>query len=1000
MVLNDLMLRTTDDLSRREFISRLANAGLVCSVGAWSIARAAVGDSKSAPDPVLTFPGAWAFGLPKGAIILVSDQQLEDLTDPDREIDLSLSATPNRTTLRRICEQQRSTGARTIILAFDEFWSQYRPGQGGQPRQLTPDMAPYIQRIKRISETLKRYDLGLELSLLSPLEIGPAYRKKTGESGRWVQYREGWRDPRTGKYRVGLWEQRFWTNNKGTIEVVRTGIRAFAFREQRVGGTSFYHVRPTDIKELQPPVDVEFSEPESPRPRMRWLTVSASGEAEVGPLDRVVVVVSYQTPELDYFSPNAAPFLQGLVESYHRAGVPLRGLYADEMHIQQDWSYAGHHDEGQFTLRYLTPNLARKFAELYGAEYADLEKYLVYFCYAQHGFLSGLEARFPAQHVLGPEPEAVQRTFLLRRRYYDVLEKTVVDLFVQSKRIAEQLYGHALESRAHATWAQSPTIDFWRAGNSAHPPRQYEYTSNFLWSNTIQQAAAACSDYFRWNDFLTGGGNDHAEGGWSDRDYYGLALACSTGILNQTPNAYAAAWGMPDAAGRRHQALADAYGTAASPAFQAIENCEHRDVEVLMLYPMSLVACEERFGSWMTQYGYANYVTPEKLLQRGRVAADGWIEMAGRRFNTVVVLFEPLPPAGLLACLEQFADAGGRVIWSGPPPRLDLSGASVLARWQRLFGVKTVLTEQEGLIAAGDKVDFEGVLKSVAPQFILTDFLVDLVYPVAPETDAQIVARANGQILGVHRPAATGGTTTFLGFRPRDDQAASLGYEVRTWFDILKSLGAYPRSRADVPVEDNPSIVSRESPYLATRFPNGTVAVAAHYRSHVESWPGGFHRDAKQDEAILARNPLPSDQLDLQSFRVSGHQVDYHGTLLVAFRLDARQSLIAFGGYDCARIRLNGRDHVFADQSLSHVAWAPVAEPRRVPGGAILELWVQGQAKVRVPVSDQVSAGMLFFQGARPGAIGEPVPATLRDGFLEFEAKNEWPTTHLYLLTV
>ena len=96
-----------------------------------------------------------------------------------------------------------------------------------------------------------------------------------------------------------------------------------------------------------------------------------------------------------------------------------------------------------------------------------------------------------------------------------------------------------------------------------------EYTPDFLWSNTVQQAAAACSDYFRWNDFLTGGGNDHAEGGWSDRNYYGLALACSTGILNTTPNAYAAAWGMPDAVGRRHQALADAYRGGRSPAFQA-----------------------------------------------------------------------------------------------------------------------------------------------------------------------------------------------------------------------------------------------------------------------------------------------------------------------------------------------------------------------------------------------------------------------------------------------
>ena len=52
------------------------------------------------------------------------------------------------------------------------------------------------------------------------------------------------------------------------------------------------------------------------------------------------------------------------MERYHAAGVPLNGLYADEMHIQQDWGYHSHHDEGQLTFRYLTPHLAARYAEL------------------------------------------------------------------------------------------------------------------------------------------------------------------------------------------------------------------------------------------------------------------------------------------------------------------------------------------------------------------------------------------------------------------------------------------------------------------------------------------------------------------------------------------------------------------------------------------------------------------------------------------------------------
>ena len=61
--------------------------------------------------------------------------------------------------------------------------------------------------------------------------------------------------------------------------------------------------------------------------------------------------------------------------------------------------------------------------------------------------------------------------------------------------------------------------------------------------------------------------------------------------------------------------------------------------------------------------------------------------MAGRTFGTLVVLFEPLPPPGLMDFLARFIESGGKVIWSGPPPRVDLSGQTVLAQWQKLFGV-------------------------------------------------------------------------------------------------------------------------------------------------------------------------------------------------------------------------------------------------------------------------------------------------------------------------
>lgn len=981
------MLHFASDQSRREFLQRLGSLGIVCSVSPLIAGKVLAEDKTALPDPALKFPGPWQFSLHKGGIILVSDQQLEDLQDPDKVVDLSLSQTPNPTTLRKICEQTKAAGGRTVILAFDEFWTQYRAGQGGKPRVLTPDTDEHIKCVARIGETLKSHGLGFELSLLSPLEIGRGYARKTGESGRWVQYREGYRDPATGHYTVSLWEQRRWTNNKGALELSRTGVRVFAFRERRVGGTSFYAVNPPDIVELKSAPQIEVDESPVGNTQARRMTVRGIGDTQVGPFDRVLVVVSYTTPEMDYFSPKALPFLEDLVSRYHGAGVPLNGLYADEMHIQQDWGYFNHHDEGQFTFRYLTPNLARRFAEHYGSEFSDFEKFLVYFCYGQHGFAPDLQARLPAQHVFGESAEDIQRTFLLRHRYFNLLQQSVVDLFVRAKDFAEKKYGHELEARAHATWAQSPTIDHWQTRNQREAPRKYEYTPDFLWSNTVQQSASACSDYFAWNDFLTGGGNDHAEGGWSDRNYYGVALACSTGILNRVPYAYAAAWGMPAEAGRRHQAVCDAFGASASPWFQAVQDSQHRDTDLLMLYPLSLVACEERFGSWMVQYGYANYVTPRKLLERGRVTDDGRIEMAGRRFGTLAILFEPLPPAELLPFLERFVESGGKLIWSGPPPRLDFAGQTTLTRWQKLFGVKSLASGVEGHEMPGRQIHFAGALKNVPPQTVLTDFLVDLVYPVEPEANVETVAQVGRQTVGAHRATAKGGAATFLGFRPRDDQAASLGEEVRTWFEILLALGAYPKTSPDAATNDNPSVVSRTTPYVACKFPNGTTSIAAHYRTHEESWPGGFHRDAEKDKEALAQNPLPPDKLELRAFPVNGHRVNYDGSLAVAFRLDARGALAGFAGYDCRHIVIDGRKHEFADKPVALAAWAPVLPERRVPGGAIMELWTQSEAEFRVQLPEGITKGRLFNVGPRPGSVGDAVPCTCESGLLQFKSQ-------------
>ncbi|MCX6622530.1 MAG: hypothetical protein NTY38_15975, partial [Acidobacteria bacterium] len=662
-------------------------------------------------------------------------------------------------------------------------------------------------------------------------------------------------------------------------------------------------------------------------------------------------------------------FLTSLIDRYSSAGIRLNALYADEMHIQQDWNYFDHHDHGEFAMRYVSPGLAREFAARYGAAYADFAKYLVYFIHGQEDFASNLTAKQGVMHTFGATPEAVQQTALFRARYYRLLQDGVVDLFVKAKRYAEEKMGQRLESRAHATWAESPTIDSWGAGESNRWRPKYEYTPDFVWSNTVQQAASACDDYFKWGDFLTGNGNDHAEGGWIDRDYFALALAASTGIVNEVPYSYAAHWGHPDPIMRRRTALVNVYGASAEPGFAAVQGSVHRDTEVLMLYPLDLVAVEERFGSWMAQYGYTNYITAAKLLELGKVNGSA-IDMAGRRFTTLVALFEPFPRQRLLEMMREFARAGGRVVWSGPPPLLTFEGGPAREIWQQIFGVAVAPGAIGGMRMPGTMVQFEASLARVQPQMILSDLLVDRIYPVEPGQGTEIVARVKGNIVGTRR-----GSATYLGYRPRDDQSRSLGYDVRNWFEVLDALGAYPGA-------DNPDRISRLGDYLACRFPNGTIALAPHLREIDEGWAGGFSRDPRADQLFLDQHPLPSEALHLRQSKVSGHQVDFEGEHAVAFRLDSAGQLIAFAGRKCREITVDGRKTVFADTPLDAIAWAPVAAERRIPNGAVLQIQVSGTGGVRIPTVELT----LFAEGAKPGSRGPRVPHRMENGALVFEA--------------
>ena len=82
-----------------------------------------------------------------------------------------------------------------------------------------------------------------------------------------------------------------------------------------------------------------------------------------------------------------------------------------------------------------------------------------------------------------------------------------------------------------------------------------------------------------------------------------------------------------------------------------------------------LVAVEERYGSWMVQYGYANLISADKLVECGTVVEEGRLAVQGTHatsvsdYNTICVLYEPFPSEALMGLLKGFAEQGGTGVW-------------------------------------------------------------------------------------------------------------------------------------------------------------------------------------------------------------------------------------------------------------------------------------------------------------------------------------------------
>jgi hypothetical protein len=846
--------------------------------------------------------------------------------------------------LRGRIEDARDANAQLLQISYDFFF-------GGTKRTLFPESEKTVKAYKIIHDLAKENGLGFSASVSNPLDLGEGYIKSHKDSGLSWHYHEGAIDDE-GNYSVKLVMQTQWSNNKGPVRLELDKVMVYAFHEDRFDDTNYFYVDPDKILDISSTAKLEIMGTEETSKRgnisVPVRVIGHWADAKSG-YNRCLAVLVYKTREMDYFADDALDYMKGIIDLHAKAGITYQGFYSDEMHIQFDWDSNVHFAQTEVTTRYVTPSMARRFAKLYGKEFEDFGKYLVYFSYHQHDF-NNEERDIPAQHIFKPGAEGVYLTWLFRKRYFELLNDVVTGLCVDVKNYTEEKFKNPVDAHGHATWKESPTLDKnypemkWYSLRRDDLFSRYDYHPEYVASSSVIEAVAGCYDYFRWNDYFTGGGTDHGEHGYADRNYYTQAFGSSLAALNADGRGYAGGWGSPPAVITRMNTAARVFGNGSfggSGKDQFVQNWETRLTDVLLVYPLDLFYSEERFGSWMVQYGYCNYITEKKLLENSSVGSDGSIEIRGRSYRALVFLYQSFVSEKTISLVEQMVHKGGRVLWTSTPPVRYWDQDKTASEWYKLFGLKPAGEAAKPIQAKGKSIRFAPEIHTGSMP-IPTDMLPDYVYRISADGDSREIAWLENTPVGFEKTYASGGRAVYLAFRARDDQSQSMGADISTLFDVLCYLGAYSQDGAEI--KSRP----KDSRYLMQRFPNGSVSMANHFRTFYERWSSLYGRDPAMDEEYLRGRELPTLDIDLRDEKLFGHGIRYFGTETLTYRLNNAGKLLGFCG-NGKKIAVDGRDYAFTEND-GWFCFAPLAEKNLAQGiKAAVVVYSEQAGSVTIP---------------------------------------------------
>ena len=819
-----------------------------------------------------------------------------------------------KTSLIDLLEAGKARGAKRIDVSYDFFF-------GGDTRKNFPDSELTVKAYKVIHDTAKKYGIGFSASIVSPLDTGGGYVKTHENAGYTMQYKEGL-IREDGSYEVDMDLQTQWTNNKGPMRLTLDAVKVYAFNEERIGDTPYFYVNPDEIADISSTASYEKDDKAGlvSRDAFGHGSIHIHGRAESIQKNRCMVVLIYKTMEIDYFAEDALSYMKSIVDLHHKNDITYEGFYADEMHIQFDWDMTEHFAETEVNTRYMTKSMAKAFSQMYGAEFEDFPKYLIYFAYKHHTFLPGEEGQILSQHVFGKTEDDIVRTWQFRNRYYELLHRQVVNLCMRTKEHAEALFKNTIMTTGHSTWQECPTTDRFYIDQNFSAPHEgehslYDYTPEFVWSASIRENMSACHDHFKWGEYLCCIGSDFAEGGFLDRNYYGAAFTGGLAVLNRFPMAYYCIWGSPVPIKQLVGEVGQTYGFYANYfhnyeyGHHLIQSFTTRISEILTVCPMNLNSVEERFGSWMVQYGYTDYITEEKLIEFAHKPDGKQLRVKDRKYNALVVTYSPLMSKKALMLISDYVKCGEIVIWCSSPALLKDEDEQNL--FNEIFGLESA--SALGTKAKNAVVRFTG-FDGVSDMEILTNFRPDFVYPVKVK-GAKEAAFIGETCVGAIFEYESGGKAVYLGLRVRDDQSASTGKDVDTLYSVLMALGCYDKK--------GPEALSRpkESAYIFNRFPNGTVSLANHSRGLRElGWEKGFYRDEKMDEAFLKDASLPSRRLNLVEDEILGRKITYSGEGIASFRYSEEEGLTGLVGKNTNGITVDGKRYALTDDKCN-IAW-------------------------------------------------------------------------------